>query len=107
MHELDADRAAIRLPQDLHDLTQRGGFASQHEVDEDRLVPVGFGEAIGCRVEFRMMRRPLQPQRIKLRLQMPAHPVGADQHQRPQRGDRRRPHLIRRQPARRGRRRRG
>ncbi len=52
VHEFDADRAAIGLPQDLHNLPQCRGFPPEHLVDEDRFVPVGLGEAIGLRVQF-------------------------------------------------------
>ena len=88
VHELDADRAAIGLAQDGHDLAQRGGLAAKHVVDEDRLVEVVVGETIGARIEFGMRPGNLQPERIEPRLQMAAHAVGADQHQGAQRGDR-------------------
>ncbi len=87
VHELDADRAAIGVAQDLHDLAQRRGLAAEHVVDEDRLVEVGVGEAVGVRVQLGMRRRNGQPERIEPRLQMAAHAVGADQHQGAQRGD--------------------
>ena len=87
MHELDADRAAIGLAQDGLDLAQRRGFAAEYVVDEDRLVEVVVGETIGARVEFGMRPGNLQPERIEPRLQMAAHTVGADQHQRAQRSD--------------------
>ena len=82
MHELDADRAAIAGAADRHDLADGGGIQPQHAVDEDRPVPVGFGEAVGRRVEFRVRLRLLQAERVELRVQMAAHAVAADQHQR-------------------------
>ena len=65
VHELDADRAAIGLPQDLHDLPQRRGFAAQHVVDEDRLVHVGVGEAVGRRIKLGVRGGDDQAQRIE------------------------------------------
>ncbi len=87
VHELDADRAAIGVAQDPHDLAQRGGLAAEHVVDEDRLVQVGVGEAVGKRVQLGVRRRNGQPERVEPRLEMAAHAVGADQHQGAQRGD--------------------
>ena len=87
VHELDADRAAIGLAQDGQDFAQRGGFAAEHVVDEDRLVEVVVGETIGARIELGVRPGNLQPERIEPRLQMAAHAIGADQHQRAQRGD--------------------
>ncbi len=87
VHELDTDRTAIGLAQDGLDLAQRGGLAAQHIVDEDRLVEVVVGETIGPRVQFRVRPGNLQPERIEPRLQMAAHAIGADQHQRAQRGN--------------------
>ena len=50
-------------------------------------VHVGVGEAVALRIEFGMRLGQLQAERVELRLQMAAHAVGADQHQRAQRGD--------------------
>ena len=94
VHELDADRAAIGVAQDLHDLAQRCGFPPQHVVDEDRLVQVGIGEAVGSVVQLGMRRRHHQAERIEARLEMAAHAVGADQHQRAQAGDGGGAHLL-------------
>ena len=87
VHELDADRAAIGLAQDGLDFAQRRGFAAQHVVDEDRLVEVVVGEAVGARIELGVRAGDLQAERVEPRLQMAAHAIGADQHQRAQRGD--------------------
>ncbi len=56
MHELDADGPAIGSAEDLQDLPQRGGFQPQHVVDEDRLIEIGFGKAVGLGIQFRMRR---------------------------------------------------
>ena len=84
VHELDADRAAIGLAQDLHDLPQGRGFAAEHVVDEDRPVHVGFGEAVGFRVELGVRGGDLQAERVEPGFEVAAHAVGADQHQRAQ-----------------------
>ena len=87
VHELDADRAAIGIAQNLHDLAQAGGLAAEHVVDEDRLVQVGVGEAVGKWVQLGMRGGNGQAQRIEPRLQMAAYAIGTDQHQGAQRGD--------------------
>ena len=66
---------------------KRRGFAAEHVVDEDRLVHVGFGEAVGRRIEFGVRGRDLQTERVELGLEVAAHAIGADQHQRAQRRD--------------------
>ncbi len=87
VHEFDADMAAIGLTKDGHNLAQCRGLAAQHVVDEDQPVEVGLGEAIGGGVKLRVRRRHLQTERVKPRLQMPAHAIAADQHERAQARD--------------------
>ena len=55
---------------------------AEHVVDEDLAAVVGLGEAVGGRVEFGFGRDVLQAERIEIGVEMPAHPVGADHHQR-------------------------
>ena len=76
--ELDPDIAAIGLAQARDDLLQRGR-AHPQAVDIDPPVPIGFGEAVEGRIEFRMPGRLVDAERIEIRLEMAAHPVGADQ----------------------------
>ena len=45
------------------------------------------GEAVGLRIELRVRLRHLQSERIEPRLEMAAHAIGADQHQRAQAAD--------------------
>ena len=85
VHELDADRPAIGGAHHLHDLADGRRFQPEHVVDEDRPVPVLFREAVGRRVQLLVVLRLLQAERVELRLQVAAHPVGADQHQRAER----------------------
>ncbi len=94
VHELDADRAAIGLAQDGLDFPQRRGLAAEHVVDEDRLVEIVVGETVGARVQLGVRAGNLQAERIEPRLQMAAHAIGADQHQRAQRGDGGGAHLL-------------
>ncbi len=52
VHVLHADVAAVGAAQDRQDLADGGGLQAQHEVEEDRAVVVGLGEAVGGRVEL-------------------------------------------------------
>ena len=90
VHELDADRAAVGLAQHLHDLAQGRRLQPEHVVEEDRPVHVGFGEAVGLRIELRVVLPALQAERIEIGHQVAAHAVDADQHQRADRIDDRR-----------------
>ncbi len=94
MHELDADRPAVARLHDGHDLADGRRLEAEHVVYEDRAVEIRVGEAVGSWVELRMRPRDLQAERVELGLQMAAHAVGADQHERPQAVERRRPHLL-------------
>ena len=67
------------------DLAHRGMFEAQHLVDEDRPVHVGIGEAVGFRVKLRMRGLGAHAQGVEIGHQMPPDPVGADDHQRPDR----------------------
>ena len=51
-------------------------------IEEDLAVEIGFGEAVGARIEFFAVARRLDAERIELGVEMAAHAVGADQHQR-------------------------
>ncbi len=81
MHEFDADRAAIGFAGQRYDLTNGRGFKAKNIGDVDRTIHVGFGEAIGFRIEFRVWIARGKAQRIKIRFEMAAHAIGADQHQ--------------------------
>ena len=95
VHELHPDRPAIARAHDGDDFVDGRRLPPQDAVDEDRPVAVPGPEAVGGRVELRMRVRHLQPERVERRLQMAAHAVGADQHQRPQAVGGRRPDLLR------------
>ena len=68
-------------------------FEAQHLVEIDLAVHVGFGEAVGARIEFFLVLLRLEFERIELGVEMTAHAVGADQHQRMDRIARRLQHI--------------
>ena len=82
MHELDAERLAVGALADGDDLAQRAVFEPEHVVEEDLAVEIGFGEAVGARVELFAVARGFNAERIEIGVEMAAHAVGADQHQR-------------------------
>ena len=81
VHELDAERLAVGALADHDDLAQGAVFETEHVIEENPPVEIGFGEAIGARVEFFAITRRLDTERIELGVEMSAHPVGANQHQ--------------------------
>src|SRR5712691_487559 len=82
VHELDAERLAIGAAQDGEDLAQRAELEAEHLVEEDLAVQVGVAEAVGARIEVLLVVARLEAERIEIGVEMPARPVGADQHQR-------------------------
>ncbi len=95
MHELDADLVAVGGAQALHHARQGRGLEAQHVVHEDRPVHVGVGEPVAARVELRVRLARAQLQGIEVGLQVAAHAVGADQHQRADGIERRRADVLR------------
>ena len=82
VHELDAERLAIGAAQDGDDLAHRREFEAEHHVEENLAVEIGFGEAVGLRIELGFVRLDLDAERIELGVEVAADAVGADQHQR-------------------------
>src|ERR1039458_6554960 len=82
VHELHAQRLAIGAAQDSDNLAHGRKFEPEHLVEENPAVEIGFGETVGARVEFFFVLFRLEPERIELGVEMAAHAVGADQHQR-------------------------
>jgi hypothetical protein len=75
VHELHADRPAVGVPQPLDDLPQRHRLRSLDRVGREGPVHVLLGEVIELRVELGQPgTRPAQ--RVDLRHQVTAHPVG-------------------------------
>ncbi len=93
VHELDAERLAIGAAQDRDDLAHGREFETQHLVEIDLAVHVGFGEAVGARIELLLVLLRLEFERIELGVEMAADAVGADQHQRVDRIARRLQHV--------------
>ena len=82
MHEFEADGAAIGSPQNLEHLGNGGILEPKHAIDEDLPCVVGFRESIGRRMQLLMVFRRLETKRIEIGVQMAAHAIGADHHQR-------------------------
>src|SRR5205085_1534115 len=61
----------------------------EHVIEKDLAVEIGVGEAIGPGIEFLVIAGRFEAERIELGVEMAAHPVGADQHQGPDRIPRR------------------
>ena len=66
VHELDADRSAIGLAQNLHDFAESRRFQPEHVIEKDWPVHVGFGEAVGLRIQLGMIFLALETQRIEV-----------------------------------------
>ena len=84
VHVLAADLAAVRLAQRFQNLSQRGDRLGAALADrfaqrtrQEFAVEVPDGEAVGFRIEFRMVAG-LDTQRIEVGNEMPAHPVRVD-----------------------------
>ena len=97
VHELDAKRLAVGAAQNGDDLAHRREIEAEHLVEENLAVEIGFLEAVGLRIEFGLVRLDRDLERIELGVEMAAHAVGADQHQRVNRIARRLLHIGRRQ----------
>ena len=81
VHELVADGFAVGAAQDRQHLADRREFEAQHVVDEDLAIPIRFREAVGRGVQFLVVLARLHAERVEVRMQMPAHAIGADHHQ--------------------------
>ncbi|MEY9295032.1 hypothetical protein ABH979_008106 [Bradyrhizobium ottawaense] len=81
VHEFDAERLAIGALADRGDLAQRAVFETEHVIEEDLAVEIGFAEAVGARIELFAVARSFDAERIELGVEVTAHAVGADQHQ--------------------------
>ena len=82
VHELHAQRLAIGAAQDGDDLAHGREFKPEHLVEEDAAVHVGVGKSVGLRIELCFIGLFLNAERIELGVEMAAHAIGADQHQR-------------------------
>ena len=82
MDELEADRAAIGAPEDREHFAHGREFEPEHVIDEDLAVVVGFLEAVGRGMQLLVVPLRLEAERIEIGVEMAAHAVGADHHQR-------------------------
>ncbi len=82
VHELDAERLAVGALADRDDLAQRGEVEAEHVIEEYLAVEIGVGEAVGTRIELFVVLRRLDSERIEIGVEVAAHAVSADQHQR-------------------------
>src|SRR6185437_10975188 len=85
MEEFDAQRLAIGAPQDGDDLAQRTEFESQNVVEKNPPVEIGLAEAVRAGLKLLLALGRFESERIELGVEMTARPVGADQHQGPDR----------------------
>ena len=80
--ELEADRAAIGAAQDRQHLAHARKFEPEHMIDENLAVVVGLVEAVGRRMQLLVILLRLEAERIEIGVQMAAHAIGANHHQR-------------------------
>src|SRR5437660_7959989 len=76
VHELDAERLAVGTLADGHDLAQSAVFEPEHVIEEDLAVEIGFGEAVGARIELLAVARGFDAERVEVGVEMAAHAVG-------------------------------
>ncbi len=82
MDEFEADGPAICPPQNGKHLAHGRIFEPEHMIDEDLALVVGLLEPIGRGMEFLVVSLRLEPERIETGVEMAAHPVSADHHER-------------------------
>ena len=82
MDEFEADGPAIGPPQDREHFAHGRIFEPEHMIDEDLAIVVGLLKAVGRRMELLMVSLRLKSKRIEIGVQMAAHAIGADHHER-------------------------
>src|SRR5437879_9105262 len=75
VHELDAKRLAVGAFADRNDLAKRAVFEAEHVIEEALAVEIGFGEAVGARIELFAIALRVDAERIELGVEMTAHAV--------------------------------
>ncbi len=78
VHELHADRSAIRVLQPIIDFPQRTNIGARDGHGGKRAVQIVVGEAVKGRIKLRRSG-PLRPQRIEPGEQVPANAIRADE----------------------------
>ena len=82
VHELPTDRRAIGALQDREHFADRSVFKPEHMIDKNLAIPIGFREAIARGIKLFMILAWFNRQRIEISMQMAAHTISADHHQR-------------------------
>src|SRR5215472_14428783 len=85
VEEFDAKRLTIGPAQNGDDLAYGAKFEPEHMVEKNRAVEVGLAEAVSARVELLLVLWRFEAERIEIGMEMAARPIGADEHQRPDR----------------------
>ena len=85
VHIFEAELAAIIAPQHLDDLAHGGGLEAERTVEKDRPVERVAGEAVKFGGEIGGELALDEAERVEIGGEVAAHPVGADQHHRPDR----------------------
>src|ERR1700757_323702 len=85
VEELDAKRLTIGPAQNGDDLAHRAEFEAEHMVEKYPAVEVGLAEAIRARIELFLVLRRFEAERIEIGMEVAARPIGANEHQRPDR----------------------
>jgi hypothetical protein len=75
VHVLHAHGPAVGVAQDPQDLGEGEAIVAGQAVGEELTVEVPDGQTVGRRVELGVHRRDLQPQRVEVSDEVPAHPV--------------------------------
>ncbi len=81
VHEFDAERLAVSALADRDDFAKVAVFQTEHMIEKYLAVEIGLRKTIRARVELFAVARRLDAERIELGVEVPAHAVGADQHQ--------------------------
>ena len=63
-------------------LADGGVFHAEHVIDEDLAVVIGLGEAVARRMQLLVILLRIEAERIEIGVQMAAHAIGADHHDR-------------------------
>ena len=85
MDEFESDGPAIGPAQDREHFAHGRIFEPEHVIDEDLAVVVGLLEAVSRGMQLLVVPLRLKPERIEVGVEMAAHAVGPDHHERPHR----------------------
>ena len=77
--ELDADRAAVGVAQQVQDLAERAALGAGQVVDEELPVQIPHGQAVVAGIQLGVRPDPLGVQWVQVSQQVPADPEHVDQ----------------------------